>query len=144
MGSTLRAAMHAYVFGLVGVLFTLGIATLEAGLHVMIEKPVSAHKADAERLIALRPSPTPSKSAELDVQLESDAAQLRFHSAKHLHSLPHDLRPNAVSGQHCDAPRQCLAWRKLHRWPRFDLGGKPYTAFTHIFDGHPTCAARGF
>ncbi len=31
---------------------TLGIATLEAGLHVMIEKPVSAHKADAERLIA--------------------------------------------------------------------------------------------
>ena len=31
---------------------TLGIAALEAGLHVMIEKPISAHKADAERLIA--------------------------------------------------------------------------------------------
>jgi predicted dehydrogenase len=30
---------------------TLGIAALEAGLHVMIEKPISAHKADAERLI---------------------------------------------------------------------------------------------
>lgn len=31
---------------------TLGIEALEAGLHVMIEKPISAHKADAERLIA--------------------------------------------------------------------------------------------
>ena len=31
---------------------TLGIAALEAGLHVMVEKPISAHKADAERLIA--------------------------------------------------------------------------------------------
>jgi predicted dehydrogenase len=30
----------------------LGIAALEHGLHVMIEKPISAHKADAERLIA--------------------------------------------------------------------------------------------
>jgi len=30
----------------------LGIAALEAGLHVMVEKPISAHKADAERLIA--------------------------------------------------------------------------------------------
>ena len=30
---------------------SLGIAALEAGLHVMIEKPISAHKADAERLI---------------------------------------------------------------------------------------------
>lgn len=33
---------------------TLGIAVLEAGLHVMVEKPISAHKADAERLIAVR------------------------------------------------------------------------------------------
>ncbi len=31
---------------------TLGIAALAQGLHVMIEKPISAHKADAERLIA--------------------------------------------------------------------------------------------
>jgi predicted dehydrogenase len=29
-----------------------GIAAFEAGLHVMVEKPVAAHKADAERLIA--------------------------------------------------------------------------------------------
>jgi len=32
---------------------SLGIAALEAGVHLMCEKPVSAHKADAERLIAV-------------------------------------------------------------------------------------------
>ncbi|NOS72013.1 MAG: Gfo/Idh/MocA family oxidoreductase [Verrucomicrobia bacterium] len=31
---------------------TLGIVALEAGVHAMIEKPISSHKADAERLIA--------------------------------------------------------------------------------------------
>jgi predicted dehydrogenase len=31
---------------------TLGIFALEQGLHVMVEKPIAAHKADAERLIA--------------------------------------------------------------------------------------------
>src|SRR5690348_3608205 len=31
---------------------TLGISALGQGLHVMVEKPISAHKADAERLIA--------------------------------------------------------------------------------------------
>lgn len=31
---------------------TLGIAAFQQGLHVMVEKPISAHKADAERLIA--------------------------------------------------------------------------------------------
>lgn len=30
---------------------TLGIAALKAGLHVMVEKPLSVHKADAEKLI---------------------------------------------------------------------------------------------
>lgn len=30
----------------------LGIAALERGLHVLVEKPISAHKADAERLLA--------------------------------------------------------------------------------------------
>lgn len=31
---------------------TLGAAALRTGLHLMVEKPISAHKADAERLIA--------------------------------------------------------------------------------------------
>src|ERR1700739_189629 len=31
---------------------SLGIAAFENGLHAMVEKPISAHKADAERLIA--------------------------------------------------------------------------------------------
>jgi predicted dehydrogenase len=31
---------------------TLGIKALEQGLHLMVEKPIAAHKADAERLIA--------------------------------------------------------------------------------------------
>ena len=31
----------------------LGMAALEAGVHLMVEKPISAHKADAERLIAV-------------------------------------------------------------------------------------------
>ena len=35
---------------------TLGIAALRQGLHVMVEKPISAHKADAERLIAAHQS----------------------------------------------------------------------------------------
>jgi len=32
---------------------SLGIAALEAGIHLMCEKPISAHKADAERLISV-------------------------------------------------------------------------------------------
>src|SRR5450432_2525881 len=36
---------------------TLGISALKAGLHVMVEKPVSVHKADAERLIAAHTNP---------------------------------------------------------------------------------------
>jgi len=31
---------------------TLGIAAIEAGVHALVEKPISSHKADAERLIA--------------------------------------------------------------------------------------------
>lgn len=36
---------------------TIGIAALRAGLHVMVEKPVSVHLADAERLVAAHTNP---------------------------------------------------------------------------------------
>src|SRR5690606_32648897 len=31
---------------------TLGVLAFERGLHVMVEKPISVHKADCDRLIA--------------------------------------------------------------------------------------------
>ncbi len=36
---------------------TIGIAALSAGLHVLVEKPISVHKADCERLIAAHRDP---------------------------------------------------------------------------------------
>jgi predicted dehydrogenase len=36
---------------------TLGIEVLEAGLHLLVEKPISVHKADCERLIAAHTNP---------------------------------------------------------------------------------------
>jgi predicted dehydrogenase len=37
---------------------TLGIAALQHGLHLLVEKPISVHKADCERLIAAHVDPT--------------------------------------------------------------------------------------
>ena len=36
---------------------SLGIAALEQGLHVLVEKPISVHKADCERLLAAHQKP---------------------------------------------------------------------------------------
>ena len=46
------ATTEIYTLSLHDALPIFGIAALEAGLHIMVEKPISAHKADAERLIA--------------------------------------------------------------------------------------------
>ncbi|MBV8378869.1 MAG: Gfo/Idh/MocA family oxidoreductase, partial [Verrucomicrobia bacterium] len=36
---------------------TIGIQALETGRHVLVEKPISAHKSDAEKLIAAHRNP---------------------------------------------------------------------------------------
>src|SRR5881628_3321739 len=50
---------------------TLGIAALQAGVHLMVEKPISAHKADAERLIAVaKKHPNSKFSAMFQLRVE--------------------------------------------------------------------------
>jgi predicted dehydrogenase len=57
---------------------SLGIAALEAGLHVMVEKPISAHKADAERLIAVRRKhPKQIFAAMFQMRTESRYAKIK-------------------------------------------------------------------
>jgi predicted dehydrogenase len=57
---------------------TLGIAALQAGLHVMVEKPISAHKADAERLIAVRQKhPRQVFAAMFQMRTESRYAKIK-------------------------------------------------------------------
>jgi len=57
---------------------TLGIAALEAGLHVMVEKPISAHKADAERLIAVaKQHPNQVFAAMFQLRVEPRYAKIK-------------------------------------------------------------------
>src|ERR1041384_4776238 len=57
---------------------TLGIAALEAGLHVMVEKPISAHKCDAERLLAVRKRfPKQVFAAMFQLRVEPRYAKIR-------------------------------------------------------------------
>ena len=57
---------------------TLGIAALQAGLHVMVEKPISVHKADAERLIeASRSRPAQVFGAMFQLRTEPRYLKIR-------------------------------------------------------------------
>ncbi len=57
---------------------TLGIAAIEAGVHVMVEKPISAHKADAERLIAAaKAHPKVTFAAMFQMRAEPRYAKIR-------------------------------------------------------------------
>ncbi len=57
---------------------TIGIAALEAGLNIMVEKPIAAHKADAERLIAAaRRRPNQVFAAMFQLRVEPRYQKLR-------------------------------------------------------------------
>jgi predicted dehydrogenase len=57
---------------------SLGLAALEAGLHIMVEKPISAHKADAERLIAAaKKRPAQVFAAMFQLRTEPRYARIR-------------------------------------------------------------------
>lgn len=55
----------------------LGILALQAGLHVVVEKPISVHKADAERLIAAHTNPKQVFAAMFNVRTHAMYARLR-------------------------------------------------------------------
>lgn len=56
---------------------TIGIAALKAGLHVMVEKPISVHKADAERLIKAHTNPKQVFSAMFNQRTDPSYIKLR-------------------------------------------------------------------
>ncbi len=56
---------------------TIGIAGLKAGLHVLVEKPISVHKADCERLIAAHRGRKQVFSAMFQLRTEPHFRRLR-------------------------------------------------------------------
>ena len=56
---------------------TIGIEALGQGLHVLVEKPLSVHKADCERLIAAHQNPKQIFAAMFDTRTEPRYIKLR-------------------------------------------------------------------
>lgn len=56
---------------------TIGIDALQHGLHVLVEKPISVHKADAGRLLAAHTDPKLVFAAMFNLRLDARFQQLR-------------------------------------------------------------------
>ena len=56
---------------------SIGISVLQAGLHVLVEKPISVHKADCERLIAAHRDPRQIFAAMFNQRTDPYYLQLR-------------------------------------------------------------------
>jgi predicted dehydrogenase len=56
---------------------TIGIDALEQGLHVLVEKPISVHKADCERLIAAHKNPKQIFAAMFNQRTDPHYARVR-------------------------------------------------------------------
>ena len=74
----------------------LGIAALEAGLHVMVEKPISAHKEDAERLLAVAAS-RPAQVLAGMFQLRVEPRYLRIRRMLEAGELGRIVRVNWIN-----------------------------------------------
>jgi predicted dehydrogenase len=73
---------------------SLGIQALQAGLHVLVEKPISVHKADAERLIAAHTRPDQVFAAMFNQR--TDPHYLRLHEMIHSGELGEVRRMNWI------------------------------------------------
>lgn len=56
---------------------SLGIEALKAGLHVLVEKPISVHKADCERLLAAHKDPKQIFAAMFQMRTDPKYAKLK-------------------------------------------------------------------
>jgi predicted dehydrogenase len=74
---------------------SMGIQALQAGLHVLVEKPISVHKADAERLIAAHTRPNQVFAAMFNQR--TDPHYQRLHELIHTGQLGEVRRMNWIN-----------------------------------------------
>jgi predicted dehydrogenase len=74
---------------------SMGIQALQAGLHVLVEKPISVHKADAERLIAAHTRPHQVFAAMFNQR--TDPRYQRLHELIHSGQLGEIRRMNWIN-----------------------------------------------